>query len=242
MTNNTLPVKRPALHHLLGLTGHAGAGKDTVADLLVAHARFRKLAFADALRGEVANAFNLSLDDLSKPHLKNVATVALRMRLAPRDFLAAVVLSLSAAAPDHRTPLSDEWLDEPRSPRQILQWWGTEYRRAQSPRYWSQQLINRLAYYRREGETRFVVSDVRFDNEAHALRMAGGVLWQVTRPGHDGAAEGGHISATNGDRFNPEAVISNIHDVRHLQGQVLSEFIARDLGLDRARIQLTVTA
>ena len=36
--------------HIIGLTGFAGAGKDTVADLLVAHARFRKLAFADALR------------------------------------------------------------------------------------------------------------------------------------------------------------------------------------------------
>jgi len=236
------PVKRPALHHLIALTGHAGVGKDTVADLLVAHARFRKLAFADALRGEISYAFDLSLGDLINPNLKNVPTVALRMRLAPRDFLAAVVLSLSAAAPDHRTPLSDAWLDEPRSPRQIMQWWGTEYRRAQSPRYWTEQLMKRLTYYRREGETRFAVTDVRFDNEAHTLRMAGAVLWQVVRPGHTGAAEGQHISATDGSRFNPEVVITNAHDVRHLQGLVLSEFVARDFGLDRATIQLTVSA
>jgi hypothetical protein len=242
MTTITPPVKRPALSHLIALTGHAGAGKDTTADLLVAHGRFRKLAFADALRGEVSNAFSVSLDDLNAPHLKNVATVALRMRLAPRDFLAAVVLSLSAASPNHRTPLSDEWLDEPRSPRQIMQWWGTEYRRAQSPGYWTQQLIARLAYYRREGETRFVVTDVRFDNEAHALRMAGAVLWQVVRPGHNGAAEGTHVSATDGARFAPVAVINNAHDVRHLQGLVLSEFAARDFGLDRSRVQVTVTA
>ncbi|MDQ0609562.1 hypothetical protein QFZ83_003733 [Variovorax sp. W1I1] len=233
MNTLTPPVNRPALHHLFALTGHAGVGKDTVADLLVAHARFRKLAFADALRGEVANAFDLSLSDLSNPHLKNVPTVALRMRRAPHDFLAAVILSLSAAAPNHRTPLSDAWLDEPRSPRQILQWWGTEYRRAQSPRYWTAQLIKRLADYRRAGETRFVVTDVRFDNEAHALRMAGAVLWQVIRPGHDGSAEGAHISATDGSRFNPEAVITNAHDVRQLQAEVLSLFIARELGLDR---------
>ena len=242
MTNNTLPARRTSPHHLLGLTGHAGVGKDTVADLLVAHARFRKLAFADALRGEIANAFSLSLDELSTPHLKNVETVGLRMRLAPRDFLAAVVLSLSAAAPDHRTPLSDAWLDQPRSPRQIMQWWGTEYRRAQSPRYWTQQLINRLAYYRREGETRFVVTDVRFDNEADSLRMAGGEIWQVIRPGFAGQAENAHISATDGARFEPVAVINNAHDVRHLQGLVLSEFVARDFGLDRSRVQVTVTA
>ncbi|MDP9990418.1 hypothetical protein J2W28_000199 [Variovorax boronicumulans] len=242
MTNNTVPARRATPHHLLGLTGHAGVGKDTVADLLVAHARFRKLAFADALRGEIANAFSISLDDLLKPHLKNVATVGLRMRLAPRDFLAAVVLSLSAAAPDHRTPLSDAWLDEPRSPRQIMQWWGTEYRRAQAPRYWTQQLINRLAYYRREGETRFVVTDVRFDNEADSLRMAGGAIWQVIRPGHVGQVENAHISATDGARFEPVAVINNAHDVRHLQGLVLTEFVARDFDLDRSRVQVTVTA
>ncbi|MGO4609418.1 hypothetical protein AB4142_24045 [Variovorax sp. 2RAF20] len=235
-------MKRPALHHLIALTGHAGVGKDTAADLLVAHARFRKLAFADALRAEVANAFDLSLVDLSTPYLKNVPTVALRMRRAPHEFLASVILSLSAAATDHRTPLSDEWLDEPRSPRQIMQWWGTEYRRARSPRYWTEQLIKRLAYYRREGETRFVVTDVRFDNEAHALRMAGAVLWQVIRPGHDGTAEGGHVSATDGGRFNPEVVITNAHDVRHLQVEVLSQFIARELGLDRENITLSTRA
>lgn len=236
------PVRRPALHHLIALTGHAGVGKDTIADLLCAHARFRKLAFADALRGEVSNAFDISLADLCTPYLKNVPTVALRMRRAPHDFLAAVILSLSAAAPDHRTPLSDEWLDEPRSPRQILQWWGTEYRRAQSPRYWTEQLIKRLADYRREGETRFVVTDVRFDNEAHALRMAGAVLWQVIRPGHDGTAEGGHVSATDGSRFNPEVVVTNALDVRQLQDMVLGEFISRELGLDRAAMQFRVHA
>lgn len=240
MTLITPPVKRPALHHLIALTGHAGVGKDTVADLLVAHARFRKLAFADALRGEISHAFDLSLDDLTNPNLKNVPTVALRMRLAPRDFLAAVVLSLSAAAPDHRTPLSDAWLDEPRSPRQIMQWWGTEYRRAQSPSYWTQQIIGRLAYYRREGESRFVVTDVRFDNEAHALRTAGAVLWQLVRPGHSGAAEGGHVSSTDGHRFNPDVVVTNAHDVHRLQAEVLSLFIARELGLDRKRISFSL--
>ncbi|WP_339091638.1 hypothetical protein [Variovorax paradoxus] len=220
----------------MALTGRAGAGKDTAADVLVAHARFRKLAFADALRGEISNAFGVSLNDLNSQNLKHVPTVALRMRRAPLDFLAAVVLSLSAAAPDHRTPLSDEWLEEPRTPRQIMQWWGTEYRRAQKPSYWTEQLIKRLAYYRREGETRFVVTDVRFDNEAHALRMAGAVLWQVTRPGHSGAAEGEHVSATDGSRFDPESVIVNRHDVHHLRDEVLSLMIAREFGLECERM------
>ncbi|QGW82956.1 hypothetical protein [Variovorax paradoxus] len=228
--------------HIIGLSGWAGSGKDTVADLLVAHAHFRKLAFADALRAEVADAFGLTLKELATPHLKSTPNTALRMRGAPRDFLAAVVLSLSVAAPDHRTPLSDEWLDLPRTPRQILQWWGTEYRRSQHGRYWTRALLSRLVEYQRNGEKRFVITDVRFDNEADTLRTAGGTIWQVTRPGYCGEGENAHVSATNGTRFQPEAVIANLHDVRHLQGLVLTEFIARDFGLDRASIRFAVNA
>lgn len=230
------------MQHILGLTGFAGAGKDTVADLLVAHARFRKLAFADALRAEVAEGFGVSVGDLADPAAKHRPTSALAMRRAPRDFLAAVVLSLSVAAPDHRTPLSNEWLDEPRAPRQILQWWGTEYRRAQHDRYWTRIMASRLVGYQRDGETRFVITDVRFDNEADMVRASGGTLWQVTRPGCNGSAEGAHVSAVDGSRFNPEAVIANIHDVRHLQSIVLTEFVARECGLDPARVSLTVSA
>jgi len=228
--------------HIVGLSGWAGAGKDTVADLLVAHARFRKMAFADALRAEVSEGFGVPVCDLADPGAKSRPNVALRMRLAPQPFLASVVFSLSAAAPDHRAPLSDEWLDAPRTPRQILQWWGTEYRRAQHDRYWTRAMLSRMVSHQRAGETRFAITDVRFDNEADMVRAAGGVLWQVTRPGCEGQAEGAHVSATDGARFKPDAVIANIHDVRHLQGLVLAEFVARDLDLDRSRVNLTVGA
>lgn len=230
------------MQHILGLTGFAGAGKDTVADLLVAHARFRKLAFADALRAEVAEGFGVLVTDLADPLTKHRPMATLSMRRAPRDFLAAVVLSLSVAAPDHRTPLSNEWLDEPRAPRQILQWWGTEYRRAQHDRYWTRIMAARLAGYQRDGEARFVITDVRFDNEADTLRAIGAKLWQVTRPGCNGTVEGLHVSATDGHRFKPDAVIANSHDVRHLQGVVLAEFVARECGLDPASVKLTVSA
>lgn len=230
------------MQHILGLTGFAGAGKDTVADLLVAHARFYKMAFADALRAEVAEGFAVTVSDLADPEAKHRPSAALCMRRAPREFLAAVVLSLSAAAPDHRAPLSNEWLDAPRAPRQILQWWGTEYRRAQHDRYWTRAMLSRMVQLQRAGHTRFVITDVRFDNEADMVRAAGGILWQVTRPGCDGSKEGPHVSATDGGRFKPDAVIANLHDVRHLQGLVLAEFVARDLGIERARVNLAASA
>lgn len=224
-------------HYILGLTGFAGVGKDTVADLLVAHLHFRKLAFADALRAEVADGFQVDMVYLTSPSTKNKPMAALSMRRAPVEFLAAV--NLAIAVP--RKPnghIEDAWLDEPRSPRQITQWWGTEYRRAQHPNYWTRIMRERINFFLRDGGLRFVVTDCRFENEVDTLRAMGGLLWQVTRPGVDGATtvEGQHVSATSGAAFAPSAVIANMHDIRHLQQLVLSEFVALDTGIATAKV------
>lgn len=228
--------------HIIGLTGWAGVGKDTVADLMATHFGFRKLAFADALRGQVADGFGIESLYLTRPETKSHPIAALSMRRAPREFLAAVVLSLSSAAPDHLSPLTDEWMDAPRSPRQILQWWGTEYRRSEHPRYWTRIMLDQLVDLSRMGYSRFVIPDVRFENEADTVHAAGGILWQVTRPGLNSATtgEGSHVSATDGSAFQPAAVIANRHDIRHLQQLVLAEFLSRESGI--AGLQVSVPA
>lgn len=228
--------------HIIGLTGFAGVGKDTVADLLVTHLGFRKLAFADALRGEIAEGFQVDPVYLSHPSTKGLPIAALAMNRAPTPFLGAVALSVGSDGRDALGYLSTAWLEEPRSPRQIMQWWGTEFRRQQHPRYWTQIMLARLAEMSRNGASRFVVTDVRFENEADTVHAAGGTLWQVTRPGISGATttEGTHVSATDGSVFKPSAVIANAHDIRHLQQLVLSEFVAFDSGI--AGAQVTVPA
>lgn len=215
--------------HIYGLTGFASVGKDTIADLLVTHVHFRKLAFADALRAEVSSAFDVGMAPLTHAHLKGIPLDAFAMKRAPSAFVAAVALALRIV-PDHA------WLDEPRSPRQILQWWGTEYRRAQDPRYWTRRLLERVVYHQRDGELRFVITDCRFANEVDTLLSMGGELWQITRPGIDATttAEGQHVSATSGALFKPSTVICNSHDLKHLQQLVLSEFVSRETGVPSA--------
>jgi len=222
--------------HIYGLTGFASVGKDTVADLLVEHLNFRKVAFADALRGEVAEAFQIDLVYLTHPSTKNEAIGALAMRKAPPDFRNAVVAALLDTGMSDR--LTDAWFAEPRSPRQIMQWWGTEYRRAQEPRYWTRRLLERVVFHQRDGELRFVVTDCRFANEVDTVLAMGGQIWQITRPGIDAAttAEGQHVSATGGELFKPSAVIANNHDIKHLQQLVLSEFFARESGIASAKV------
>lgn len=62
--------------------------------------------------------------------------------------------------------------------RFILQQWGTEFRRAQDPDYWVKYGLN----YVRQNDLRadvWCITDVRFANEAQAIRDEGGVVVQV---------------------------------------------------------------
>lgn len=71
-----------------------------------------------------------------------------------------------------------DWL--PASPRRLLQTIGTEWGRDTiHPDIWI------LATFRRIDASESlwsVITDVRFDNEAEAIRSRGGFIWRVTRP------------------------------------------------------------
>ena len=201
----------------IALTGLAGVGKDTVADTLVTHAGFSKIAFADALRLEVAAAFRLGdrYGILSDRAGKEQPTQALCLLNCADDDFARCAIDLHFA--DHPGQTPGYYMLAPRSPRQILQWWGTEYRRAQQPNYWSTKVALRIAEMRQADQERVVVTDCRFPNEAKAIRLMGGELWQVRRPGVT-IVEGGHASQTDGNNLGPDLAILNggdINDLRH---------------------------
>lgn len=203
---------------IIALTGLAGAGKDTVADTLVTHAGFTKIAFADALRSEVAEAFGLGdrygilSDRAGKEQPHNLLAL---VRCGYGDLAASeFVQCMAGAAATLDDPDLDytALVDAPRSPRQIMQLWGTEYRRAQDPDYWTTQARARIGQLmvagEREGYTRIVITDCRFDNEAATVRALGGTLWQVVRPGLQ-SVEGGHASQTDGARLQPDVTLLN---------------------------------
>jgi hypothetical protein len=191
---------------IIGLTGLAGAGKDTVADTLCTHAGFTKIAFADALRLEVAGAFNLGdqMAILTDRATKETPCNALRFsRCSEVRFVERMYDKHSGERPDFDY---DEWSATPRSPRQVMQWWGTEYRRADEENYWTNRVAMRVLSA--HPIQRWVITDCRFANEARAIRSMGGELWQVLRPNH-ASVEGGHASQNDGTYFKPEAVVLN---------------------------------
>jgi hypothetical protein len=67
---------------------------------------------------------------------------------------------------------------KPAGVRELLQEYGTEVRRGDDPEYWT-KLWHKVA---RQHE-RVVVPDVRFENEAHYIRLfSGSQIWKVVRP------------------------------------------------------------
>lgn len=211
---------------VIGLCGFAFVGKDTVADLLATHAGFRKIAFADALRGELCDAFHVDPSTFSDRARKQTPMPELAFsRCLDRGYVGAAWAYLVQQLPAG-TLLSDE-LTKPRTPRETLQLWGTQYRRASDPLYWIRKVHRSVVYFARElHERHFVITDVRYDNEANLVRSLGGELWQVTRPGCGGELEGNHSSATDGADFHPDRILANVDGIRHLQALVLGEHCA----------------
>lgn len=188
---------------LIGLAGPARVGKDTIADYLVENHNFLKFAFSDALYIEVQEAFGLFFDQhlLRDADTKEVPTDRLSFgfcrNVAFVDALAAKTFGSTAGGAEYT-----EWLRAPRSPRWVLQRWGTDYRRDQDPDYWIKQsddfvrtFLNsrRMAVARigvKEDDARdrelarvqgLVQTTVRFANEVDFIDRLGGEVWHIYR-------------------------------------------------------------
>lgn len=194
---------------LIALCGAAGAGKDTVADLLPA----RKLAFADTLYREVAEAWGVEQHVLRCRETKETPLPALIVNACPDDDFVGFALD------EHCHSTAIPWVNDPRSPRQILQWWGN-YRRAQDPDYFVARTWQTLCEHMMRDES-IVLTDVRFQNEAAMVRQLGGQIWQIRRPGYE-AGGTGHASDTDGSEFAPDLVVTNGGSLEDLQATVLA--------------------
>jgi hypothetical protein len=83
--------------------------------------------------------------------------------------------------------------------RRILQWWGTEYRRAEDPDYWTKAWGRKVEQYD-VGNMYVLVDDVRFINELNVIKEHGGLIVKIERPGFDGANN--HASETSLDDYD----------------------------------------
>jgi len=199
---------------LIALTGHAGAGKDTAASFLVSAAGFQSIAFADAVRREIAAAWRIDERMLTDRSTKEwpIPALAVGMCGAPGFMAWCNCSGLS--------------LTEPRSARWVMQNWGGWMVRTNRDHY---ALI--VAHWVRRqigtGWRRLVVTDLRFPNEEATLRalapLAKVQVVRVHRPGAGAALAAdtaGHVSERI-DRIRADLDITNEGTLAGLAEQVL---------------------
>lgn len=139
---------------VIGLTGAAGVGKDTVADYLVTRYGFEKKSFADPLKMVLLQQDPIIGMDLYKPGLMIHLSEALKRY--GEDGVKKVY------------PLY----------RRYMQRLGTEGIRAIDPDFWVKAALKDLDTQ----NGKYVFTDVRFPNEAGLIGDTRGHLWQIEGP------------------------------------------------------------
>lgn len=194
---------------LIGLTGYAGAGKDSVCQVLQERrAGIARAAFADALKAEVAAAYGVDLSVFNDPATKEISTPVLAASrcIEPgfQRFLGAHMAALRKL-----------------KPRSVMQQWG-DYRRADDPEYWIRRLATTVEMARVLGWSTVIITDVRAANEAAWVRAQGGRLWRVTRP--DVKPRSGHWSEHALRDAPADAVLANDEGLDMLSVRALGAF------------------
>lgn len=171
---------------IVGVIGKKRAGKDTFATTLVDELGFVRVAFADRLK-EVA----LAIDPIVPPRTGSVTVSAETASTWGLPRLSEVVAR-------------EGWEEAKENPevRRLLQETGVAIRSIRSD-FWIRAALDPTEYSAND----FVVTDVRFPNEAEAIERAGGFTVRVTRPGmtHDDE----HVSETALDDYAADFLALN---------------------------------
>lgn len=184
---------------IIGFAGKAASGKTTAAHYMQEHlpGEVQIIPMAQVLRGEV-EVFLRSIG--AEEHVPLVYG-------CQEDKVR--VFHVDAKQAGNACPLWSHFIAEhadiQNSPQQtaltvrrILQWWGTEYRRAQDPEYWTKAWAN-LVESLDLNNIHILIDDIRFINELSTVRNEQGLIVKIERPGFNGA--GNHASETSLDDY-----------------------------------------
>lgn len=167
---------------IIGLTGYAQSGKDTVASLLVEHYGYTRVAFADKIRE--------LLYETDPPFPMETGQVVGLQNLID-------VYGWDSAKQNQLV-------------RSMLQNLGVGARKLFGEAFWVQQALREVHF-----EGNYVITDVRFMNEALAIKKYDNAkLWRVTRPGV--GPVNGHVSESELDSIEVDAIINNDGDFKDL--------------------------
>lgn len=169
---------------LIGLSGLAGSGKDTAASALQANG-YASMAFADPMRRMLRELLLGSVGDDSYMDYRKLK--------------------------EHEIPGLGV------SYRHLAQTLGTEWGRAIAPDFWIRIAEATISSRLRMSENQpknFVISDVRFVNEADWIRARGGVIWRIKRAST--APVRAHVSEQELYQFDADETLHNNGSIQDL--------------------------
>lgn len=153
----------------LVLSGKMGAGKDTIAPLVLnelGYTNTRHLAFADSLKEELTSIIRI-IQESDTPH-EAIDRVNEEMN-STKAF--DVVLTLYG---DVKNEVVKDGYDKTTTTRLAIQYWGTEVRRREDENYWVRKTIAKCNEVMNENISVYI-TDARFPNEVDAATMNGAV-------------------------------------------------------------------
>ena len=152
---------------IIGLTGYAQSGKDSVANILVENYGYQRVAFADPIR-DLLYATN--------PMLKEGYRVQGLVDVYGWDRVK---------------------VDYPEA-RRLLQDLGVGARKTFGDMFWVKQALRQVNF-----EGNYVITDVRYPNEAKAIRQYdNSQLWRIKRTGVDAVNSHESESAMDGEKVD----------------------------------------
>ena len=202
---------------IIGISGVARSGKDSVANILVKNYGFKKMAFADPLKRICSKVFLVPIQCFYDDNMKDMALIE------PEVIDVYHIQRLVTELAEHVNITADQVQSlnthgcgkELKSPREILQFVGTDLVRTHiKDTVWLDIFISEL----KKSDGHVVCSDARFENERKILKELGGINILVTRPTITAAAQA-HSSETNlGTEADYDVVVKNegsLADLHH---------------------------
>lgn len=202
---------------LVGINGYSGSGKDTVGTI-IQYLNSKKKA-------------NVTLEEACKDYKTHKHWLEEESGWEIKKFAGKLkeIATLLTGIPQEmfedqdfkKTPLNVEWwtpCDEgyvPMLVRDFLQKLGTDgLRNGLHTNVWVNALMVDYKTDKQNG-SKWVITDVRFPNEAHVIKQKGGIIIRVDRPGVKPVNF--HPSEISLDGWNFDYKIANISDLMSLQ-------------------------
>lgn len=163
---------------LLCFSGKARVGKDTAADYMInSRGWTRKVGFADNLKNICMEVFELSEYEVRTQDGKS--SVLREPRVVSKEHLSQVLRCMNRT---HVVNLEDKDYSlmlgmELYTPRDVLQFIGTEVIRLYVPNYHLEAVINSIV-----PSEKVVITDARFPNEINSVLDCGGYVVRINRP------------------------------------------------------------